>query len=406
MVRKREVLGMQCRASGGLTSRDALRRAEYHLSGEGEGVRDEIGFLIIHWRYADHFFPGTSVLHTRLRYALFVPWIYQSLHEDGRSSGPVDKRLERAETRLTGRLRHLPGAIGRDNYPEPTAQPPSARYWSALGAWGILREAGGRAASRAQLHAVLQAGNRGTRDDDGHPLWGAELPFIALPRRPYDWDDAKPTDFDLLPGEAGFLHRQLTQLSPRDAPAERSLLAKLSAGPRIAADACWEAAVGDVAGKEEAARLRRARHAASLAAVGRAVYAALVETLKEEVDGRSVSRKHRDNLPKVLDAHGSTASRLDPGKLLQDAVTIPPVLREVVEQTLAWLASGARDPMALLEAYEHAECFRKQQRARLSRVFGESRRLEWDNDRHPLAEPLHYRWRQVSGLLNDLWAAV
>ena len=57
-------------------SRDALRRAERQLSGTGEGVRDEIGFLIVHQRYADYFFPRTSVLHTRLRYALFVPWIY------------------------------------------------------------------------------------------------------------------------------------------------------------------------------------------------------------------------------------------------------------------------------------------------------------------------------------------
>ena len=54
-------------------SRSALRRAEHQLSGAGEGVRDEIGFLILHQRYADYFFPGTSVLHTRLRYALFVP---------------------------------------------------------------------------------------------------------------------------------------------------------------------------------------------------------------------------------------------------------------------------------------------------------------------------------------------
>src|SRR5262245_45448932 len=124
-------------------STGALRRAEYQLSGEGEGVRDEIGFLIIHWRYADHFFPGTSVLHTRLRYALFVPWTYQFLHEV-RGGGLMEKRLEKEETRLTGRLRHLQGAIGRDNYPERTVQPPSVRYWSALGAWGIVREAGGR----------------------------------------------------------------------------------------------------------------------------------------------------------------------------------------------------------------------------------------------------------------------
>ena len=36
-------------------SRNALRRAERQLANSGEGVRDEIGFLIIHQRYADYF---------------------------------------------------------------------------------------------------------------------------------------------------------------------------------------------------------------------------------------------------------------------------------------------------------------------------------------------------------------
>jgi hypothetical protein len=107
-------------------SRDALRCAENQLSGAGEGVRDEIGFLIIHQRYADHFFPGTSVLHTRMRYALFVPWIYQSLYEEGASgreegaSGREQDSLRKAEIKLAGRLRHERGAIGGDNYPRPT----------------------------------------------------------------------------------------------------------------------------------------------------------------------------------------------------------------------------------------------------------------------------------------------
>jgi hypothetical protein len=108
-------------------SRDALRRAESQLSGAGEGVRDEIGFLIIHQRYADHFFPGTSVLHTRMRYALFVPWIYQTLYEEG-ASGRVQDSLQKAEIKLAGRLRHERGAIGGDNYPRPTSQPASVSY--------------------------------------------------------------------------------------------------------------------------------------------------------------------------------------------------------------------------------------------------------------------------------------
>jgi hypothetical protein len=143
-------------------SRDALRRAERQLSGAGDGVRDEVGFLILHQRYADYFFPGTSVLHTRLRYALFVPWIYQTLYEES-SAGPARDRVQRAEVSLAGRLNQTSkgdGVIGGLNYPNPTSQPASISYWGALGAWRILREQDGRLPSHAHVHALLQSKHR------------------------------------------------------------------------------------------------------------------------------------------------------------------------------------------------------------------------------------------------------
>src|ERR1700683_1846909 len=170
-------------------SRGALRRADRQLAGSGDGVRDEIGFLIIHQRYADYFFPGTSVLHTRLRYSLFVPWIYQTLYEE-RSSGRAADILQKAEIALAGRLKDAKGggAIGGDKYPEPISQTPSVSYWGALGTWGILRDQGGRRPSRAHVGAVLQSSHRRALDDDGQALARAELPFTALPKPPDDWN--------------------------------------------------------------------------------------------------------------------------------------------------------------------------------------------------------------------------
>jgi hypothetical protein len=261
-------------------SRDALRRAEHQLSGTAQDVRDEIGFLIVHQRYADYFFPGTSVLHTHIRYALFVPWTYQTLYEES-ISGRAQDRVKQAEIGLAGRLKHLKGTIGGANHPKATSQPPSFSYWGALGAWGILRETDGRLPSRAQLNALLQSRRRRATDDDGQALLRAELPFIALPPRPDNWSGDEPMTFKLLPREAAFLRRQLTDLRPRAFPAHRCLLAKLASGPRIGGAHCWSASIGAVA-TDDAAKLYRAGYAASLAAIGRAVYAAMVETLKEE----------------------------------------------------------------------------------------------------------------------------
>jgi hypothetical protein len=115
-------------------------------------------------------------------------------------------------------------------------------------------------------------------DDDGQALARAELPFTALPPRPDDWSAAGPTEFGLLPREAEFLHRQFANLCPSDAPGQKSLLAKVSAAPRTQADACRSSGIAEIAG-DDGARLRRARHAASPAAVGRAVYTSLIEPL-------------------------------------------------------------------------------------------------------------------------------
>jgi hypothetical protein len=39
-------------------------------------TRDELGLGAIRDSFADQLFPGTSTIQTRLRYMLFVPWIY------------------------------------------------------------------------------------------------------------------------------------------------------------------------------------------------------------------------------------------------------------------------------------------------------------------------------------------
>src|ERR1022692_1405958 len=70
-----------------MLSREEMRQVERSLANSEQDTRDEIGFLLIHQGFADRFFPGTSVLHTRVRYALFVPWLYlQAAAGKGRGS--------------------------------------------------------------------------------------------------------------------------------------------------------------------------------------------------------------------------------------------------------------------------------------------------------------------------------
>ena len=42
-------------------------------------TRDELGLGGIRDSIADHLFPGTSTIQTRLRYMLFIPWLFRRL---------------------------------------------------------------------------------------------------------------------------------------------------------------------------------------------------------------------------------------------------------------------------------------------------------------------------------------
>lgn len=385
-------------------SREALECAKAQLDGESAGVRDEVGFLALHQGYADRFFPGTSVLHSHPRYALFVPWHFQDL--EGATGEAGRTRLKLLELDLAKRLKaaNQTHVIGGRNIKKAVAQPPSTVYWNALGAWGVLRRLPGseRWASRPQVMQLMTSKSR-TLDEDGQPLHENPPPFAGLPDPPPGWRGEGPITFDLLPDEAAFLRDRLTQLmNPREA-GRLSLLAWLIRNRRAPVGAPWLKASSTA--QRDAAALGRSAQVASLAAVGRGVYAALVERLRDDKDGRSTQRIHRDNLQIVVQEHGPIVQGLDMELVEADVGKLAKTLRQVCVETMAWIGRGASDPDELLDAYVEAER-RKGRRARLDdTVDAFDRRAEWQPDQHTKAEPLHYRWSQVRTLLRDLKAA-
>lgn len=380
-------------------SRDALARAKSQMDEESMGVRDEIGFLTIHQRYADRFFPGTSVLHTRARYAVFVPWLFEDV---AGLTGPAAARALRERERvLAGRLREVGESqvIGGRVFPKPSSQPPSTVYWNALAVWGILRpRPDGRTISRAQAHRLLKSAGAAT-DDDGQPFLSVAPPFVSLPGRPDSWHGGA-ISLRLATAEAAFLRERLAQLR-RNGGHELSLLARLVRTEAAAPSGMWADEARAVAGPDQKP-LARAQQAASLAGVGRAVYDALLERIVETDDKREISTRHRDHLTAVVEEHGTVAVELNIDALEADIGALPPKLRAVLTATKDWIASKSTDPVSLLDVYTAAEA-RKGPRARLHLTpNGRTRRLEWSSDEHSLAGPLHYRWGQVSMLLNDL----
>lgn len=394
-----------------MLSRQAVASAEAALKNDQLGVRDEIGFLSLHQAFADRFFPGTSVLHTRLRYALFVPWLMEAAQGN-------PQQLRKVELALTWQLN-----LGRDkgngviggSIPNRTPiQPASMIYWTALSRWHILHpRPDGVISSRGEILNKIAVTAKSTagrhRTEDGESLEDeVHAAFANVPTPPPLFlKSGEAMDFNLTSTERTFLRKHLIGVGRGPAPqTQQSLLARI-ADSRLSVRkvaAPWASLVKEVADREDKAALTIAKQAAALAGVGRAAYAALVESAKVR-DGGPRTTRHRDDVAKMVAELGADAIKLDLSALNAMAPGLPAYLLDVLAETQKWLVSGRQQLESLQDVYRTAEVRRKGARARLANnLGGQSRRAEWSAEEHPLAEPLHFRWGNVRRLLNDLEA--
>lgn len=105
-------------------------------------TQDELGGRRIVVALSDALFPGTSVLHSRARYLLFIPWLAQIAASKKDQLGWFEW-LERemiaqfiADEAVPDEDR-IAGLIGNRAGPQ-VKQLPSTAYWTALDAWGVL----------------------------------------------------------------------------------------------------------------------------------------------------------------------------------------------------------------------------------------------------------------------------
>ncbi|WP_053335403.1 DUF6361 family protein [Plesiocystis pacifica] len=393
-----------------LLSRAALRHAERSLNEDQQGVRDEIGFLRLHQAYANRFFPGTSVLQTRLRYTLFIPWIYQRIAESGART-QIAERVQQEELRLVARLKKSKeeGIIGGRTFPRPVSQPASMVYWNALTRWQIVHAPPGQEPpnrGRLHRHLGLRRPSTNLRDDDHDPLDPETSLFVGVPSPPKEWfKPASALTFILPNAEREFVRRQWMTVERR-VDGRQTLLARM-ADQRLEvdeSDLLWSENVRRVADADDAAALVRAEQVAAFSAIGRAIYAALTETLRVNVDGLPTPELHREQLDKVLARYSRPAIALDIPAVLDDEPALAGSrILEVLRETKAWLQGSKRALSDLEEVYATAELRRKRQRARLPRTLtARQRRAEWEAEKHPPARPIGYRWYRVHRMLTDL----
>ena len=177
---------------------------------EEKGTLDSIGIGTVRDALADVLFPGLSTLHTRARYFLFLPWMYQGLERDVREGHVGAARAtavaRQREAQLIDALveggAEQQGIIGV-RAREKVRTLPRDVYWSGLRRFGLLLFAG---TSRSYLESL--AGALGAAWRPGIPPAPDDLLEVAT--------------FDLTAQEAAYLLERIVESVPG------SLLAELA----------------------------------------------------------------------------------------------------------------------------------------------------------------------------------
>jgi len=192
------------------SDRDKMRRV-LDLFKE-QGTLDEMGLGSLRDALSDALFPGTSSIQTRLRYVLFIPWLYQRLEARRVRSSDIDRAARAAEVDLIGRLAQnedARGIIGQ-RARGSLVRLPSSVYWSALTTWGIFQPQQSQGWYQSRFDALVDGrGVVGRADDPGviwsqQPHWHPRLP--EAPAR-FPWE----ASFALTPDEADFLRGRVEE---------------------------------------------------------------------------------------------------------------------------------------------------------------------------------------------------
>jgi hypothetical protein len=178
-----------------------------------EGTVDELGIGAVRDALSDTLFPGSSTLHTRVRYLLFIPWIYLGLEHARVESKHVDAALKRREVRLIESLEaggEYEGVIGIDARAK-LKRFPSILYWNALEVFGLRTFRGSQMQYHRSLDGISHQRATAPTSEGDEPGAGLAVqtwhPRIPGPPEGF----LETTDFALTYAEAEYLQQRILE---------------------------------------------------------------------------------------------------------------------------------------------------------------------------------------------------
>jgi hypothetical protein len=372
---------------------------------------DDLGIGTVRDAISNQLFPGTSVIQTRARYFLFIPWIFQRAEE--RNPRQLVKTAEGMERRLILALQasdDLEGLIGRQAGANVRTLP-SAIYWTGLAAYGIFLRPG---LTRAQYGKAALRG-RATLDpedelnDRSSGFWHRDVP-----PPPDGFFDFTHADFQMTRDEASWLSERILSTEPlRGANLLGVYVRALRAGAELPDGMFWDAALPAETPAQLVELVEHAKQL-SLAVEGAAQLYNLMLAQELEAAGSGDPEIREARLAGLAEwaseaeVAGLSAWAADLGPFwasLSRASSIPARSRAFVD---AWCALLARDDLDHLptdpvarELIRTRELEHKRAQAR----FGNPTRLKAWNGESGLGR-LSFRWGQVQRFLSDLAAGL
>ena len=399
---------------------------------EEPGTLDVLGLGSVRDAFSDMLSPGTSTIQTRLRYFIFLPWIFRGLETQQVSPADLVRRLREDEARLIDCLRHLGPNRGVIGYTagRDLKRMPSAAYWSGLRAWDI-RRLDLSLAEYAQRAAAIGRPEP-ERDNDGNTMERAVSMWAPIPPPPEDFLHADIT-FELHPDEAQVLVERIRQRHPNtllavlsgtpgvrvdvDYPWNRprrpgSSPARSPPGVRVDVDYPWNLPTNGMPDRLVAV-LRHARCFSELTAGPQHVYNMLLaRKARKELrwDTHELEASQRDRLDDwaqlINDRHGELCAWVEDlpefWRILAGhgvSASTQDFVNAVVKSAVDYPAGFADDPV-IHEHIRNREIRLKSKRARLAHRAA----LETWNQA-PVGGQLNYRWPTTKIYLADLAAA-
>jgi len=164
-------------------------------------TRDELGISLIRDSLSNLMFPGTTTIQTRVKYMLFVPWLYKIIANDSLYGGDASNKIRELEIDLINHLKEntdQTGIIGKTA--GRTIQRTAADiYWAGLKTWGILKIN----ASRNDLHHLLELKQENKLEDLLVEKNIDQDDFFVNENQAKIWDPEIPEPPKDFPEEAG-----------------------------------------------------------------------------------------------------------------------------------------------------------------------------------------------------------